>query len=62
MSTYIRTGKSVHEVVELALIELDVTREDIEVEVLEQDSKGIMGIFGVKEAKVKITVKEDAHN
>lgn len=61
MNSVIRTGKSVHEVVELALIELDVTREDIEIEVLEEESKGIMGIFGVKDAKVKITVKEDAH-
>ncbi len=61
MTTVIRTGKSVHEVVELALIELDVTREDIEIEVIEQESKGILGIFGVKEAKVQITIKEDAH-
>jgi spoIIIJ-associated protein len=61
MSAVIRTGRSVHEVVELALIELDVTREDIEIEVIEQESKGILGIFGVKEAKVQITIKEDAH-
>ncbi|OPL07452.1 MAG: DNA-binding protein [delta proteobacterium ML8_F1] len=61
MDTYIRTGKNVNEVVELALIELDKQRDEIEIEVLEEDSKGILGIFGTKEAKVKITVKENAH-
>jgi len=61
METYIRTGKNVNEVVELAMIELDKKLEEIEIEVLEEDSKGILGIFGTKEAKVKITVKENAH-
>jgi len=61
MDTYIRTGKNVNEVVELALIELDKQRDEIEIEVLEEDSKGILGIFGTREAKVKITVKENAH-
>ena len=61
MNSVIRTGKNVNEVVELALIELDVTREDIEIEVLEEESKGLLGIFGIKDAKVKIIIKENAH-
>jgi spoIIIJ-associated protein len=61
MNSVIRNGKNVNEVVELALIELDVTREDIEIEVLEEESKGLLGIFGIKDAKVKIIIKENAH-
>lgn len=61
MKFIIRTGRSVEEVVELGLIELDTTIEDIEIEVLEEASKGIFGLFGVKDAEVKLTLKEDAH-
>ena len=61
MKFIVRTGRSVEEVVELGLIELDATMEDVEIEVLEEASKGIFGLFGVKEAEVKMTLKEDAH-
>ncbi len=61
MKFIVRTGRTVEEVVELGLIELDATMEDVEIEVLEEASKGIFGLFGVKEAEVKMTLKEDAH-
>jgi len=52
-----KTGRTVDEALELALIQLDATRENVEVEVLEEDSKGFLGLFGNKEAKIRVTIK-----
>lgn len=57
-----KTGRTVDEAIELALIELDLTHEDVEVEVLENDSKGFLGLFGAKEAKIRVTEKENIHH
>ncbi|MCK5764072.1 MAG: protein jag [Clostridiales bacterium] len=61
MKSVIRTGNNINEAVELALIELDATRENVEIEVLEESSKGIFGLFRTKDAKVLITLNENAH-
>lgn len=50
-----KTGKTVEEAVELALIALDTTRDQIEFEVLEEPAKAFLGIFGGNEAKVRVT-------
>lgn len=50
-------GNNIDEAVELALKDLKVTRDDVEVEVLEEPSKGFLGL-GSKLAKVRVTVKE----
>jgi spoIIIJ-associated protein len=52
-----KTGRTVDEALELALIQLDASRENVEVEVLEEDSKGFLGLFGNKEAKIRVTLK-----
>ena len=57
-----KTGRTVEEALELALIEMDLSKEDVEVEVLESDSKGFLGLFGAKEAKIRVTEKENAHH
>jgi len=49
-------GKTVEEAVELGLKELQKTRDQVEVQVLELPSKGFLGIIGSKLAKVKLTV------
>lgn len=56
-----KTGRTVEEALELALIEMDLTPEDVTYEVLEKESKGLLGIFGQKEAKILVTEKENAH-
>ncbi|MBN2258940.1 MAG: protein jag [Clostridiales bacterium] len=61
MKSVIRTGRNSNEAIELALIELDASREDVIIEILEEEVKGIFGIFGTKDAKVQVTLKEDAH-
>lgn len=50
-------AKTVDEAVEMALKELQVSRDRVEVEVLEEGHRGILG-FMSKDARVKVTVKE----
>ena len=59
-----KMGKTVEEAVKAALDELKVGRDRVEVEVLEEPSKGIFGLIGTRQAKVKVTIidrpEEDA--
>ncbi|MDF9407753.1 MAG: R3H domain protein [Pelotomaculum sp. PtaB.Bin013] len=55
-----KTGKTVEEAVGQALQDLGVSIDDVEVEVIEEPSKGILGLFGAKPAKVKVVFKEGA--
>lgn len=50
-------GNDIEEAVALALRDLKVSREDVDVEVLEEPSKGFLGL-GSKLAKVRVTIKE----
>lgn len=54
-----KAGKTVDEAVDLALKELDASIDDVSVEILEEPSKGILGLIMVKQARVRITVKEE---
>lgn len=54
-----KTGKTVDEAVEEALKELKISREDAEIEVIEEGSRGFLGMFGTKEAVVKVKKKFD---
>jgi spoIIIJ-associated protein len=53
------TGKNVEDAINNALMELKVTRDKVEVETLEEGSKGFLNIIGVKPAKVKVTLKRN---
>jgi spoIIIJ-associated protein len=53
-----KTGKTVQEAISAALAELNLTEEDVDIEVLEEGNKGIFGIIGSKIAKIRATVKE----
>ena len=53
-----RTGKTVQEAVSDALAELDVDEDKVEIEILDEGSKGIFGILGSKSARVRVTLKE----
>lgn len=52
-----KSGKTVDEAVTLACAELGVNEEAVEIEVLEEPSKGLFGLIGNRLAKVKVTVK-----
>ncbi|MBQ9486738.1 MAG: Jag N-terminal domain-containing protein [Selenomonadaceae bacterium] len=59
MATIIeKTGKTVEEALQAALSELGVDEKDVEMEVLEKPSKGILGLFGNKPARIRVTLKE----
>lgn len=52
-----QSGRNVEEAVQNALKALGATREQVEVEVLAEESRGLLGILGHTEAKVRVTVK-----
>ena len=52
-----KIAKTVDDAVTEALLDLMVTRDEVEIEVIEKGSKGFLGI-GVKNAKVRVTLKE----
>lgn len=54
-----KQGKTVEEAIALALAELGVGLDQVETEVLEEPSKGFLGILGGKLAKVRVTQKPD---
>lgn len=54
-----KSGKTVEEAVEAALAELQVTRDQVEVQVLEEPTKGLFGILGGKAARVLVIVKDN---
>lgn len=55
-----KTAKTVEEAVELCLAELGVTRDQVSVEVLEESGKkGLLGLFGSKMAKVRVSYEDD---
>ncbi|QXM07020.1 RNA-binding cell elongation regulator Jag/EloR [Crassaminicella indica] len=53
-----KTGKTVEEAVKSALEELKVTRDKVEIEVIEEPSKGFLGLIGTRLAKIRVTVKD----
>lgn len=53
-----KTAKTVEDAVKEALIELNTTEENVNIEVVEEPTKGLLGI-GSKPALVRVTVKEN---
>ncbi|MGL5640744.1 MAG: RNA-binding cell elongation regulator Jag/EloR [Paraclostridium sp.] len=51
-------SKNIDEAILKALRQFSVDKEDIEVEVIKEPTKGFLGLIGVKEGLYKITVKE----
>lgn len=50
----VMTGKTVEEAIEIAMLELDADREEVEVDVVSKGKTGILGIGG-EPAKVRVT-------
>jgi len=49
-----KSGKTIEEAVSLALAEMGVTKNQVTITVLEEGSKGFLGIFGSKDAVVLV--------
>lgn len=60
MKRITRKGATVDAAVEAALQELNVTRTEVDIEIIDGGKKGFLG-FGAREAKVTVTVKETAN-
>lgn len=54
-----KSAKTVEQAVELALQELGVKRDAVEVEVLDPGAKGVLGLFGGKDAQVRVTYNDN---
>lgn len=50
-------ARSVEEAIEEGLKQLDVTRDEVEISVIEEGTKGFLGILGSRQAKVCLTIK-----
>lgn len=53
-------GQSVEEAVESALAQLNTSRDRTDIEIVDEGKKGFLGLFGSRQAVVKVTVKPDA--
>ena len=60
MKTIEMTGKTVEEALKHALDELKLTKDKVDVEVIDEGSKGLFNLIGIKPAKVKVTAKPDS--
>ena len=57
MKEITKSAKTVEEAVKEALKELRLENDEVEIEILEEASKGLFGFLGTKDAKVKVTEK-----
>ncbi|MDQ0351540.1 spoIIIJ-associated protein [Alkalibacillus filiformis] len=53
------SGQTVEEAKENALSQLDLTEDQVNVEVIDEGKKGLLGVFGAKRAYVKVQEKRD---
>jgi len=51
------TGKNVEDAIERGLKELGLSREDVEIKILDEGKAGLFGLMGASPAKVKLIVK-----
>lgn len=59
MKTYEATGKTYEEALQNGLTALGATISDVNIDLLEEGSKGLFGLFGSRPYKLRLTVKED---
>ena len=60
MKTIETSGKTIDDALESALKELKVERDKVQVEILDEGSKGFLNLIGTKPAKVRVTIKTNA--
>ncbi len=59
MKTYEFTARTTEEAISNGLEQLGLSISDVVVDVLEEGSKGLFGLFGSRPAKIRLTVKEE---
>ncbi|MCR4399986.1 MAG: RNA-binding cell elongation regulator Jag/EloR [Syntrophomonadaceae bacterium] len=58
MESVEKRGKSVDEAIKAALEELGAEFEDVTIEILEEPTKGLLGVLGKKSALVRVTLRD----
>ncbi|UOR10755.1 RNA-binding cell elongation regulator Jag/EloR [Halobacillus amylolyticus] len=53
------TGKTVEEAVQSAIEQLQASRDQVNIEVIDEGKKGFFGVFGTKPAIVKVSIIKD---
>lgn len=59
MRSVIKVSKTVDEAIKEALIELGANEKDVKIEVIDEPSKGLFGLIGGKDARVRVSVVYD---
>ena len=59
MKSTVKVAKTVDEAVKLAIEELNCSKEEAVIEVIEEPKSGIFGLFGAKDAMVRVSCEED---
>lgn len=59
MRSVVKTSKTVEEATNEALTELNVSMDDVSVEVIDEPNRGFLGFIGSRDAKVRVTVDND---
>lgn len=52
------SGKTIEQALQKALKELKANPEDVDIEILEESQGGLLGIFGSKSVKIRVTLRE----
>lgn len=55
------TGKTVDEAIQKALEQLNLTKDEVEINIVDEGSKGFLNLIGSKPAKITVTVKEKTY-
>lgn len=59
MKSFEATGRTVEEAISSGLAEQGLSIGDVNIEIIEEGSKGLFGLFGSRQAKVRLTLRED---
>lgn len=59
MNKIMTSGKTIEEAVKQGLAKLGATEDQVTINVIEQPSKGFLGLIGVKEAKVELVLLQE---
>lgn len=58
MKVYESSGKTIQEAISAGLEHLGVSISDVTIDILEEGSKGLFGLFGSRQAKVRFTLRD----
>ncbi|WP_046212373.1 RNA-binding cell elongation regulator Jag/EloR [Paenibacillus wulumuqiensis] len=60
MTTVIASGKTIDDAIAEGLARLNTSKEHVQIRIVQQPSKGFLGLIGVKQAQVELTLVHDA--